>query len=68
MIVISLQLTITSNVRLYNYPILKKQVEGMVLYGHSSHVTNVKFDRDDEYLYSTGGEDQSVMQWKVRWN
>jgi WD40 repeat protein/Ca2+-binding EF-hand superfamily protein len=57
-----------SNIRLYNYPILKKQVEGIILHGHSSHVTNVKFDKDDEYLYSTGGEDQSVMQWKVKWN
>ncbi len=33
--------------------------------GHSSHVTCCRFNENDTYLYSTGGEDHCVMQWKV---
>jgi microtubule-associated protein-like 6 len=33
--------------------------------GHSSHVTNVKFSKDDTYLFSTGGNDNCVFQWKL---
>jgi len=38
--------------------------------GHSSHVTNVRFAKNDvtqtTYLYSTGGNDTCVFQWKVQ--
>ena len=36
------------------------------LRGHSEHVVRVKFGRDglNEYLFSVGGYDQSLMQWK----
>lgn len=57
-----------STIRIYKYPCVKKNSKGIILHGHSSHVTNVKFDADDEYLFSTGGEDQTVMQWKVNMN
>jgi microtubule-associated protein-like 6 len=53
---------------LYNFPCLRKSAQSMQLRGHSSHVTNVKFSPDDEFLFSTGGEDQTVMQWKIRLN
>lgn len=39
------------------YPCLKKASCSEDGKGHSSHVTNVKFDEKDEYIYSTGGED-----------
>lgn len=29
--------------------------------GHSSHVTNVRFNLTDKYVFTTGGEDQCVM-------
>ena len=32
--------------------------------GHSEHVTRVLFSDDDGYLFSAGGYDQTVMQWK----
>lgn len=32
--------------------------------GHSEHVVRVKFNSDDSYLFSVGGYDQTVMQWK----
>lgn len=34
--------------------------------GHSEHVVRVKFGRGalENYLFSVGGYDQTVMQWK----
>ena len=31
--------------------------------GHSEHVTNVKFYGDGKWLVSTGGQDQTTIQW-----
>jgi len=52
----------------HNYPCTikgSKFVEGR---GHSSHVTNVRWNYDDTYLISVGGEDQCVMYWRVTKN
>lgn len=54
-----------SNIRIYRMPVLKKNSDSVTGYGHSSHVTNVRFMCNDEILISTGGEDQCVFQWKV---
>jgi microtubule-associated protein-like 6 len=53
-------------VTLYKYPCLKKGSKGIRGQGHSSFVTNVRFSRGDEYLYSTGGRDGSVFIWKIK--
>lgn len=34
------------------------------LRGHSEHVVRVMFHKNDSYLFSVGGYDQTVMQWK----
>ena len=34
------------------------------LRGHSEHVVRVGFSPDDSYLFSVGGYDQTLMQWK----
>ncbi len=34
------------------------------LRGHSEHVVRVGFNSDDSYLFSIGGYDQTLMQWK----
>ena len=34
------------------------------LRGHSEHVVRVGFNSDDSYLFSVGGYDQTLMQWK----
>nr|CAB3242502.1 echinoderm microtubule-associated protein-like 2 [Phallusia mammillata] len=52
-------------VHLYKYPAIQPRSSGHVFNGHSSHVTSVKFLTNDERLVSTGGQDCSVMQWKV---
>ena len=32
--------------------------------GHSEHVTSVKFSPCGNYVFSTGGQDQTTIQWK----
>jgi microtubule-associated protein-like 6 len=54
-----------SKIRLLRYPSIVKGSEAIVGVGHSSHVTNVKFSVKDDYIFSTGGEDNCVFQWKV---
>lgn len=52
-------------VKVYNYPVLDKGLTPVQGLGHSSHVTNVRWNSDDSYLLSTGGNDKSLFQWKV---
>eukprot|EP00164_Ancoracysta_twista_P003608 GFYU01004833.1.p1 GENE.GFYU01004833.1~~GFYU01004833.1.p1 ORF type:complete len:841 (-),score=277.23 GFYU01004833.1:156-2678(-) len=52
-------------VNLFQYPVLEKTQKSHKFYGHSEHVTNVRFNSDDTYVVSTGGLDRAVMQWKV---
>ena len=52
-------------VRLLEYPCLVKNSQSVVGKGHSSHVTTVAFNFNDEYLMSSGGEDQTILQWKL---
>jgi WD40 repeat protein len=33
--------------------------------GHSEHVVRVRFDNNDQRLYSIGGYDRTVMQWRL---
>lgn len=52
-------------VKLMRYPSIQKGSQAVEGVGHSSHVTCVKFGPTDSYLYSAGGEDNCVFQWKV---
>ncbi|CAG9325772.1 unnamed protein product [Blepharisma stoltei] len=51
--------------KVFRYPCLLKGSEGVIGRGHSSHVTNVRFSVDDRYIFTAGGDDQCVFQWKV---
>jgi len=54
------------HVRVFNYPSIEKGgawVEGV---GHSSHVTNIRFNLSDENIVTCGGNDRSVFVWKVK--
>lgn len=52
-------------VKLLRYPSIQKGSQGVVGNGHSSHVTCTKFAPNDSVLFSSGGEDNCVFQWKV---
>lgn len=58
----------SGKVCLYNYPCTIKGSNFVEGRGHSSHVTNVRWNSDDNYLISTGGEDQCIMYWRVKKN
>lgn len=52
-------------VKMYRYPCLIKGSSVTVNRGHSSHVTNVRWSVNDDYVISIGGLDRTVMEWRV---
>lgn len=52
-------------VKLFKYPCVVPKAEFKDYYGHSSHVTSVRFSANDEYLFTTGGNDKTVMVWRT---
>lgn len=52
-------------VRLYRYPVISKNHKYAVGIGHSSHIPMCKFNIDDSYIITTGGNDRTVMLWKL---
>jgi len=51
-------------VNLLRYPCLKGGKPTSYA-GHSEHVVRVKFDEQDKHLYSIGGYDRTLIQWKL---
>ena len=49
-----------SFVKLFWYPNFKGS-SYLKFIGHSSHVTNVRFSSDDNYVISIGGNDKSIF-------
>jgi len=52
-------------IRIFRYPAMVENAEFKQLAGHSSHVTKTRFNYKNTYLFSTGGNDTTVMQWKI---
>jgi WD40 repeat protein len=50
-------------VNLFNFP-CRNKAKCVSLRGHSEHVTKVRFTDDKSYLFSAGGYDQTILQWK----
>lgn len=65
----------TGLVKLFQYPcvgsgldkkgVLKRRPHSERGHGHSSHVTEVQWAPGDDRLFSAGGGDLSIFQWKV---
>jgi WD40 repeat protein len=55
----------SGKVNLYKYPSPVEKSNAVQGSGHSSHVTKVRFSPKDNFLFSTGGNDTAVMQWKI---
>lgn len=51
-------------VNLYRNPALKG-AKASAYRAHSSHVVRVKFDEKDQRVFSIGGYDRTLIQWKV---
>lgn len=52
-------------VRLFTYPVTIPKQKNKDFVGHSSHVTRVRFSKDEKYLLSTGGNDRTVILWDI---
>jgi WD40 repeat protein len=48
---------------LYKYPCVSKKPVFEQYIGHSSHVTNAAFSLDNQWLFTTGGNDTALFQW-----
>uniref|UniRef100_A0A803SL06 EMAP like 6 n=1 Tax=Anolis carolinensis TaxID=28377 RepID=A0A803SL06_ANOCA len=44
-------------VKLFDFPCTEKFAKHKRYFGHSAHVTNIRFSHDDKYVISTGGDD-----------
>ncbi|XP_042565417.1 echinoderm microtubule-associated protein-like 6 isoform X9 [Clupea harengus] len=51
-------------VKLLDFPCPDKFAKHKRYFGHSAHVTNIRFSYDDKHVISTGGDDCSVFVWK----
>ncbi|XP_054543716.1 echinoderm microtubule-associated protein-like 6 [Talpa occidentalis] len=51
-------------VKLFDFPCTEKFAKHKRYFGHSAHVTNIRFSHDDKYVVSTGGDDCSVFVWR----
>lgn len=52
-------------IRLFNYPVTIPKQKHSYYVGHSSHVTRVRFSADEQNLLSVGGNDRTIILWKV---
>jgi WD40 repeat protein len=52
-------------INLFKYPSPVKNASKAIFMGHSSHVMNVKFSPDQRFLFSVGGNDKTIIQWRV---
>ncbi|XP_041352370.1 echinoderm microtubule-associated protein-like 6 isoform X2 [Gigantopelta aegis] len=50
-------------VKLFCYPAIGKYAKFKKYVGHSAHVTNVRWTRNNKHLISLGGADTSVLVW-----
>ena len=51
-------------VNVYRYP-CRDGGKAKAYRGHSEHVVRIKFGLKDKYLFSIGGQDKALMQWKA---
>ena len=52
-------------VKLFKWPCIEEKADYNESIGHSSHVTEVKFSYQDQFVVSAGGNDKTVMVWEV---
>ena len=52
-------------VAVHRYPAAPGSI-GVTLHGHTPHATNAGWSFDDAFLYTTGGNDRCIMQWRQK--
>jgi len=51
-------------VNVYRNP-CRDNAKSIYFKGHSEHVVRGRFSKDDKKIYSVGGYDQTILQWKM---
>lgn len=55
-----------STVKLFRYPCIKVGSKSLSYKGHASHIPGVRFSADGKHLFSIGGQDKAVLQYRVK--
>uniref|UniRef100_H3CLU3 EMAP like 6 n=2 Tax=Tetraodon nigroviridis TaxID=99883 RepID=H3CLU3_TETNG len=53
-------------IKLFDFPCADKFAKHKRYFGHSAHVTNVRFSCDDKFVISAGGSDCSLFVWRCQ--
>uniref|UniRef100_G3Q8V5 EMAP like 6 n=1 Tax=Gasterosteus aculeatus aculeatus TaxID=481459 RepID=G3Q8V5_GASAC len=53
-------------IKLFDFPCSERFAKHKRYFGHSAHVTNIRFSCDDKFVISAGGSDCSLFVWKCQ--
>jgi WD40 repeat protein len=53
------------NLEIFKHPCVDNGAQPVLVLAHSCHVTSVRFSSDGKYLFTVGGRDRLMMQWRV---
>ncbi len=53
------------NVNLFRFPASQERSNFSAFKAHSSHVVTVRFSAKGTFLFSSGGVDKAIIQWRV---
>lgn len=53
-------------VNVFNYPVLENSHAANSYTGHSEHVVRSAFSPDGERMFTIGGQDKALIQWKKK--
>jgi WD40 repeat protein len=56
----------SGKVKVYKYPCVQPHAQSVEAHGHSSAVSNLRWSSDDQFLISTGRDDQTIIVWRVK--
>lgn len=51
-------------INIYNYPVIDNTHESSSYTGHSEHVTRAAFNQEGDKLFTVGGQDKTLIQWR----
>jgi len=56
---------ITGLLHFFHYPCITKGSPSVKAQAHPGQITNVRFNANDKFVYTCGGADRTVCQWKI---
>ena len=53
-------------VNVFNYPVEHTPSISRSYSAHSEHVVRIEFSKDGKRLFSLGGQDKTLIQWRIK--